>query len=90
MAWLRVGCPVLSFQMFDEADSNLMPLTVAVGACASANLLTLFRGRFGCFAKVFARLHVGCAVYDSCVIVRRRIDQMVEFSTIRVDYGNIR
>jgi hypothetical protein len=71
--------------VFEEADSDLVSPTVAVGARASTDLLAFYRGGFDCRAKVLVGLYVGCAVYDSCIIVDSRIDQMVKFPAIRVN-----
>lgn len=71
---MGVGFPVLSYQMLEEADSDLMSLTMAIGACSSADLLALNCGGFDSCAKVFVWLHVGWAVYDPGVIVGVRID----------------
>jgi hypothetical protein len=82
---LGVGCPVLSFQVFEEADSYLMAFAVAVGACASADFLVLFTGGFHCCAEMLAELHFFWAIYDSGIIVSVRVYHVVSFAAIRED-----
>jgi hypothetical protein len=90
LGWLRVGGPVLSREVFEEADADLVSLTVTVGADAPADLLALNCGGLDSCAKMLVWLYVCWAVYDSGVIVRRWINQVVKFPAIRVDHRNIR
>jgi hypothetical protein len=71
--------------MYEEAYTHLGAFTVTVGACSTANFLALLRGGLSHPAKVLARLDVGCAVYDSSVIVRILCYETIHLTAIGKD-----